>query len=795
MFVKAGPVQLLGNYQSTLSSSYYKQLVTLLQQSIQAGDYSGGQAFDQKALAALQTQSKAFSTLPQPSAGQLVLEESFNNPLTLLSAQFGALLAESSAFASQMTALLSVLGKDTTLIDQLLVEANLQAWASTIPAVTDAVQIMLDFGVGYGAIAPVSLTDIWTDPATGASYLNNPTLASNLVTTLLPGATVPCSGLTPSQTVTSTPINNLIWSYNADNAQSEVLSQDAWTKLSLLETKPLIDFNSSPNVVSTPSMNVLASPLVVSGVSNLGSLPVYVQTSFVGRQKHATISLINNKTVSLSPYTVETDEVYVFTGYGTADQQLLSSSTDYTVDVDGNLTSLTLPATVGITPSGATGVTMSHTSGLPSAGSVSIAGMTVNYTSITSTGLLGVTGVTAAIASGTSIQSTFDVFFQEEFPAYQCSIDQTNWSPLLMLDPDRPYPDDATSFPPIAWGVDSNGNQALPITDELGTPTSMCIEIGTAVPTQPYLLQVASQASSSTVGATAVLEVDLAQLNYLTVLNITPFTTFPMVLTKVETQAITSNTRQIVWNGSTPINRPTAIHLDQTLGVNPLVSKVFLTFYQPNYTLKQHTVTPSEALRLDIMSQLQAVLPFNARNVVSPPAEVYTGAQYEFGAANVSGETWKAVSGVFVSGPTRFTGIPELLQFDADFTAGPSGTESSSNVVNTIPSATNSSGVLVDQKDFAWAISNDTSGQAVDFYLCFQAFNSAGTVIKQNLAGCLLPTEGSGQCFSFTFPFTNKASVGSGALSSVDHVDFYIKIVHRKASAVVQRFMLQVTGQ
>jgi hypothetical protein len=394
--------------------------------------------------------------------------------------------------------------------------------------------------------------------------------------------------------------------------------------------------------------------------------------------------------------------------------------------------------------------------------------------------------------------TTVDIFFEEEFPAYQCSVDQVNWSPLLMLDPARPYPDGATSFPPIAWSVDSKGNQALPVTDELGTPTGMYIEIGSAAPTQAYLLQAVGQASPNTVGATAVLEVDFAQLSYLTVLRVTPFTTFPMILTKVEIQGITTNTRQTVWSGSTPIDQPTALHLDETLGTNPLVSKAFLTFYQPNYSLKQQTVTPPDALRLNVMSQLQAVLPFNARNVVPPPAVVYTGAQYEFGVADVSGESWTALSGVFVSGPVRFVGIPELIRFDADFTAGSSGTAytaSTSNTVNKIASALNSEGVLASLMGFSWAMSNDTSGQAVDFYLCFQAFDNTGTVIKQNLTGYLLPQGGSGQCFSFTYPFINGWTTGSGALSSVDHVDFYIKIVHRQASAIVQRYMLQVTGQ
>ena len=730
-------MQLLGNYQSTLSSSYYQQLVTLLQQAIQAGDFGGGQVFDQAALVALQNQAQNFSTLPQPSAGKVVTDESFNNPFTLLAAQFTALLNESNAFATQMAALLSVLGKDTALVDQLLAEADLQTWASTIPAVTGATPIMWDFGVGYGPIAPLSLTGIWTDPATSATYPNNPTLASNLATVLLPGLTATASGLTCPQNIATVPVNNLTWTYTTGNAQVEVLNQGSWTKLTLLEPQPLINFSSTPSV--TPA----ASPFVVTGTSNLGSLPVYIQTSFVGRQRHTTASATNGTTISLSPYRVDTDEVFVFVGYGTTKQQLLSSATDYTVDQYGNFTPITLAAAA----------------------------------------------------------TTVDIFFEEEFPAYQCSVDQVNWSPLLMLDPARPYPDGATLFPPIAWSMDRKGNLALPVTDEIGTPTGMYIEIGSAVPTQAYLLQAVGQASPNTVGATALLEIDFAQLSYLTVLRMTPFTTFPMILTKVEIQGITTNTRQTVWSGSTPIDQPTALHLDQIMGINPLVSKVFLTFYQPNYSLKQQTVTPPDALRLNVMSQLQAVLPFNARNVVPPPAVVYTGAQYEFGVADVSGEAWTASSGVFVSGPNRFVGIPELIRFDAVSTDGISnatytGTYVPPNLINKIPSAQNSSGSLAHMMSGeSLAMSEDTSGGPVDFYLCFQAFDNTGTVIKQNLTGYLLPTGGSGQCFSFTYPFINGWSIGSGALSQIDHVDFYIKIVHRSSSAVAQHYMLQVTGQ
>jgi len=541
------------------------------------------------------------------------------------------------------------------------------------------------------------------------------------------------SGLAPSSNVSSVPVNNLIWTYAAGDAQVEVLDQDNWTKLTLLDTQPLINFSPTPSV--TPA----SSPFIIAGTSSLGSLPVYVQTSFVGRQRHTTAVATNGTTISLSPYTVDTDEVYVFVGYGTTKQQLLSSATDYTVDQFGNFTPITLAA------------------------------------------------------AGTTV----DIFFEEEFPAYQCSIDQINWSPLLMMDTARPYPDNATSFPPVAWSTNSQGLPALSITDELGTPTGLYIEIGPAVPTQTYLLEASSQASPNTVGATASLEIDFAQLSYLTVVQVTPFTTFPMVLTKVEIQGITTNTRQTVWAGSLPISQPTAIRLDQQLGTNPLVSKVFLTFYQPNYSLKQQTVTPPDALRLDVMSQLQAVLPFNVRNVVPPPAVVYTGAQYEFGLANVSGECWATVPGVFVSGPNRFEGCPSVVRFDADY----SNTQGDP-AINVTPIVGATHGVLglnTVRAESAGGRSISslhglpiviTPSLPVDFYICFQAFSAEGTLVAQNLSGYHI-TSAIGACF----PFKYVALPTTLVPSQIDHVDFYIKIVHRTLTTVVQRYMLQVIGQ
>jgi hypothetical protein len=252
-----------------------------------------------------------------------------------------------------------------------------------------------------------------------------------------------------------------------------------------------------------------------------------------------------------------------------------------------------------------------------------------------------------------------------------------------------------------------------------------------------------------------------------------------------------------VWAGSLPISQPTAIRLDQQLGTNPLVSKVFLTFYQPNYSLKQQTVTPPDALRLDVMSQLQAVLPFNVRNVVPPPAIVYTGAQYEFGLANVSGECWATVPGVFVSGPNRFESCPSVVRFDADY----SNTQGDP-AINVTPIVGATHGVLglnTVRAESAGGRSISslhglpieiTPSLPVDFYICFQAFSAEGTVVAQNLSGYHI-TSAIGACF----PFKYVALPTTLVPSQIDHVDFYIKIVHRTLTTVVQRYMLQVIGQ
>ena len=648
-------MQILGNYASQLSTFGYQQLVALLQQAIQLGEYSGGQAFDQTALDSLQQQAQSFANQPQPEAGQRTTDDTFNNPLSLLAARFAALLSESTAFASELSALLAVLEKDTKLIDQLIFAAALEAWAASKPAL-GGTAIKWDFGTGYGPVAGLETSSLWTDPVNGVVYNSRPALISLLTDQLH-------TGLACASTVKPVATKNMVWQYTAGQAQIEELYADTWTKLTLLDPSVLINYVPSP--VAVPATN----PFVITGLSNLGNLPVYVQTSFTGRRRHIQAMVTNGTSFSLSRYTLETDAVAVFAGI-----KAYNNVTDYTVDENGTFTPIHLDETTLI-----------------------------------------------------------DIYYVENFPSYQCSINQKDWSPLQMLDPDRPYADTETRFLPIAFGNDGVGGKLLPITDELGVGTGMYISL-TTPPTQQYLLQVSCQASPATVGATAVLEVDLAAFGFLNAIRLSPFTTFPLTLKRVETQSLTSNTRETVWEGSVTVDRATTVRFPTAA-----VSSLFLTFYQPNYSLKQQSVTPPDALRRDVMNQLQAILPFDARRIPPTPTVVYTGAQYEFGLENIEGELWTSQPSVFAAGPNRLAGCPDVVRFDVDFIG------------------------------------------TIDFYLAYQAYNASGDLVDQNLSG--IPVTDA-QCF--VFPFSSGID-----RTQIDHVDFYVRVVHRDPTSLVERFMLQ----
>lgn len=97
------------------------------------GEFSGNKSFDAQAITDLRTAAQEFSKLPVSSAGQRVTDDSMNRPLDMLRARFSALVSEARDFNSRAAQLLSVLGKDAVLIEQILAAAETRSRSRARP--------------------------------------------------------------------------------------------------------------------------------------------------------------------------------------------------------------------------------------------------------------------------------------------------------------------------------------------------------------------------------------------------------------------------------------------------------------------------------------------------------------------------------------------------------------------------------------------------------------------------------------------------------------------------------------
>lgn len=333
----------------------------------------------------------------------------------------------------------------------------------------------------------------------------------------------------------------------------------------------------------------------------------------------------------------------------------------------------------------------------------------------------------------------FTVRFTERFPGYQCSINEKVWSPLVMLDPLRPYPDSETQFDPIeiTAGPDQQRN-LFPITDELGIPVGLSLKM-IGQPLYEYYFVVTIQANPH-YGVTGVLEVDMSKSAFLTGLTLSPFSNFSPKLLQVEAEAFAENTKQTIGLPNTLLDRPVTLTFPSTL-----VRKLFLTCYQENYTLEEHVIQPPDQLRRDTLVALQASLPFNVRRASRAVPIRVRGAQYGLGLENIAGvASTDVLPGIYVAGKYRYLGIPEVIRYDAD-------------------------------------LSDDSS---IETYLCWIAYDSSGNEIDTELMGQLI-TNGN----SIVFPFSNSLT-----RTTVAYVDIYLKFVFRTGQAVVEKFLLQVTN-
>jgi|GEM_PF-2212797 hypothetical protein len=193
-----------------------------------------------------------------------------------------------------------------------------------------------------------------------------------------------------------------------------------------------------------------------------------------------------------------------------------------------------------------------------------------------------------------------------------------------------------------------------------------------------------------------------------------------------------------LFEGAALLDRPVSLRFADAGGKPIYVRRLYLDFYQPSYSLKQHLVDPADQTRQDAMARLQTVLPFSDRAVQGAVPTSLVGAQYEFGLRDIAGERYNPPGpGVFVSGPFHLDGMPEILRLDADITGD------------------------------------------VDCYLICRP-QGIPVTLDRVVKAPFVP----GTAFSFPDVWT------AGALTGAD---FYLKWVFRSDDAVLTRFLLQVT--
>ena len=864
-------MKLLGAYNSKLQSFHYEELLNLYKQAIAAGGYAGNQTFDEAAVTTLVQQSKDFANLPAASEGQVVTDDSLNYPLSLLYARYNALISEANSFSSEAEGLISVLEKDTTLLDQLLSAAELNEWVSEQPELYPSTKFSWSFGEGNG---PTSTVVPKVDPSNGVTYPSKCPTATFI--DLVEGDS--WTGLVAPSTTTKVPAKNLQWTWPkiTTGEQSEDLYGDGWAELNLLEDYPVLNFLPNPAVqVILPNAGSIASVFEIGGAVKGGSIPIYIKTQFHPRRNTILLTPQNalpdasfeaggagwtlgtqwtiQTTASAHSGSKVAQKAPIATAWTSVGSYLVGDTVHY-LGIEYICIQNAPPGTVSpdlddtLSYWNKTGYLVSPSFPLSPLGKIYVEGWILNQSgdgivNISLTCLdvhdtpispdIYIPGITSAdqwlefsevltalddsrVASGVIRVSTYnmttgnwwlddfrvhlpnnissyqvnqdnvevytqlpnsdmpaEVFFQNEhfiiddssnvtlmgltdgtqyacrftenYPAYQCSVNETTFSPLIMLDPDRPYPDDATDFEPVIIGVDSGNQRTLfPITDETGKPTGLTLKM-IGQPLYEYYFLVTTPATTQ-YGVTAQLEIDLQAPQYMNGLMISPFSEFPMRLVKVETQSFTPDTRQTVGAPNILLDRPIVLTFPKTL-----LSKVFLTCYQENYTLTELAVEPPDALRRQTLYAVQTVLPFNVRRPQPAKTVYYRGAQYAFGLEGIAAiNEVPVLPGVFVSGPRRFYGCPDVFRFDADF------------------------------------FDEIGSVSTLNVYLCWIAYSASNVVLNQELSGYSITP---GECA--VWPFPNLSLLDR---SQVDHVDIFLKFVLRNQDTVVQRYLLQVSN-
>jgi len=683
-------MELLGSYDSSLQLNYYQALLALLNAAIDAGDLSGGSAFDKSSVLTLEAQAQSFAALPTGTAGSRVTDESFNYPLSLLQARLSALQAEADSFTTVSGRLLDILNNETVLLDDILAGDALIHWEESLPQL-GGWSYGWNFSIGQG---PKSQDVTNVDPITTPLVIYDQELPTSAVFDCSSGTL--SAGLCSPTTVRTFKVKDAIWSYTTSGIPQELYAPDmTWAQLDLLETLPRVSFPSISTKVIYPEAGSIVGVLSFVGSGPLGAppsggaLPTYLRILFYPRRNQLlstdTVSVLatNGTVINLSSYAIDPNSVIVMKHDGTK---------VYSPDVDFNAQPIPpASSSYGVTP--------------------------INI------------GVSVPV----------DIYFTEYWPAYQCSMDQSTWSDIIMLDGDRLYRDDETEFFPIS--VISGVNPWYPLTDETGSPTGIYFQpLPLTLLAKQYTVLVTTTGTTSSVpdATSVILELDIEQPSYLNAINLSPFAAFPVILQKVEVEGLTSINRNTVFSGSFLVEGSMQIQFPRQI-----VNKAYLTMVQQNYTIKEYQEAAPDALQRNTMNSLQASLPYAMRGAPAAMPVLYQGYQYEYGFEDLEALDTQptGMPGVFVQGPMTILGCPEVLRVDAQ-----------------------------------------TSG-TVDMYICYQAYDVSNTVVDENLTGVEITPN-----TTIVFPFSSLLARGS-----VVSVEVSMRFVLRTPDAVVSQYYMQAT--
>jgi hypothetical protein len=658
-------MQLLGTYNSNLASFQYQQLLALLQAAIAAGDLSSGSKFDQSTLLQLEAQATSFANLPTATAGTRALDESILQPVQMLQARLSALSSEANNFVTRSAALTAYLQVQAAFLDQLLAADKLRNWIAGLPSLPGAWSSAWDFSIDQGKVS-VGIPAI--DPVNGVVYTNELSTGSVLDAT----TRLVTSGLLPPASPSVIPPKNLIWTYAGASEIDDIYAPDmSWAELTVVEDLPQISFLAQPSVQVVLPVNGSAAGLVsITGSVPGGALPTYLRLLFYPRTQTITTRVTNGVVLNLSAYTIDPDAITVYSLNADGTPNLFfTNGTDFTVDQAGSITPVTIGTNVAVT-----------------------------------------------------------VVFNENLPAYQCSVDQQTWSDIYMLDPNRPFRDDETVFYPV--GI---VNGAFPLTDETGLATGLYFTLNGNLPSD-FTLLVSTPAASS-YGVTCNLEVDLEQSAYCNTLALSPFSAFPAYLTAVQIQSLAGGASTTVFNGSVLVDKALNIKF-----ARQLVSKIILTFVMSNYTVIEYQDLNTDSLRRSTMSTVEASLPFSLGKFIPPVITTARGYQYAIGFSGIQAmDVEPTLPGVLVQGPVTVPGCPLVVRLDEE-------------AVGTC-----------------------------SVYLCYQAFNAAGVLVDENTKGVLMTP-----ATSFIVPYTTGV-----VLASIASTQITLKVVLRDAGCVFSRYNLQ----